>query len=126
MTDTESGVWKKSKGVGFLIGKRLQRSADSGIATVNRLEDVEIELFSTRYADVKAVALDRLVNPLCINRENFLCAFKRRVIQRAAVDRSENSLFLFGERISRAGEECRGEQLDLCHVVGLDDASAQT
>src|SRR6185369_13470484 len=125
MSYTECGGGEK--GIGFvLVGEWLERSAYDCVAAVNRLEDVEIKLFPARHTNVKTVALDRLVNPLRIGRENFLCAFKRRVVQRTAVDRSENGLFLFGERISRAGEERRGEQLNLSHVVGLDDASAQT
>src|SRR5436190_18406028 len=127
MTYTECGGWKKGWSVGFvLLGERLQRSADDSIAAVNRLEDVEVELFPARHTDVEAVALDRLVNPLRVNRENLLRAFKRRVVQRAAVHRAENGLFLFGERVRRAREESRREQFDLRHVVGLDDASAQT
>ena len=124
MTDTECGGWKKSRRVGFLIGEWFQRSADGGIAAVNRLEPVEVELFFTRHADVEAIALNRLVNPLGLNRENFWRSLNRRVVQRTAVDCAKDGLFLFGECVRRTGKERRGEQFDLRHVVRLDDASS--
>ena len=81
MTCTERGSWKESWDIGFVLaGERLQRSADGSIAAVNRLEDVEIKLLPARHADVETISLDRLVNPLRIDRENFLRAFKRRVV----------------------------------------------
>jgi len=82
MTDTKCGGGLKGRGVGFILaGERLQRTADDGVAAVNRLEDVQVKLFSARHADVEAIPLDRLVNPLGINRENLLRALKRRVVQ---------------------------------------------
>src|SRR5689334_1339071 len=98
MTNTECAGREKRRGVGF-GGERLQRSADNGIAAVNRLEDVEVKLFPARHANVKAVLLDRVINSLRIDGENLLRTLKRRIVQRAAVHRAENGLFLFGERV---------------------------
>ena len=84
--------------VAVVFGERFQRAADHGVAAVNRLEDVEVELFSARHADVETVALNRFVNALRVNRENLLRAFKWRVVQRAAVHRAEHRLLFFGQR----------------------------
>src|SRR5438094_2015804 len=106
MTYTECGGWGKGRRVGFaLVSERFQRAADHGLAAVNRLEDVEIKLFAARHADVETVALDRLVNALRVNRENFLRTLKRRIVQRRAVDRAEDRFLFLGERARRARQK---------------------
>src|SRR5437867_6394685 len=98
MACTECGRWEKGRGVGFvLVGERLESSADDGIAAVNRLKNVEIELLPARHANVEAVALDRLVNALRVNRENLLRTFKRRIVQRRAVYRAKDRFLFLAE-----------------------------
>src|SRR5713101_2381742 len=105
MTYTECGGWEKERRVGFaLLGERFQRAADHGLAAVNRLEDVEVKLFAARHADVKAVALDRLVNALRVNRKNLLRTFKRRIVQRRAGYRAKDRFLFFGQCPGRTGK----------------------
>ncbi|MEK7685887.1 MAG: hypothetical protein AAB466_10745 [Verrucomicrobiota bacterium] len=65
----------------FVFFGERRRSADDGIGTVNRLEDVEVKLFSTRQANVETVSLDGFVDALRVNRQHFVRALKRRIVQ---------------------------------------------
>src|SRR5207253_1568152 len=102
------------------------RSADDRIGAVDRLEHVQVKLFSAGHADVEAVPLNRFVDALRVNRQDLLRALERRIVQCRTVDRTEDGLLFFGQRLRRAGEERRGEKLYLRHVIRFDDASAQS
>ena len=73
------------------LRKCFFRAADHGVGTVNGLQDIEVKLFAARHANVETVLLNRVVDALGILREDFLRAFKRRVVERGAVDRSKYS-----------------------------------
>jgi predicted HTH domain antitoxin len=58
-----------------------ERSANFRIVFVDRLRDVEVELFAGGHADVKAITFDRLQDLLGVPIEDSLRTLKRRILQ---------------------------------------------
>ena len=72
-------VWgHEGKWMGRFVGFRegCPGATDARIGAINGLEHVKVELFAGRHANVKAVALDGVVNVLRIGGEDFLRALK--------------------------------------------------
>jgi hypothetical protein len=55
-----------------------------------------------------------------------LRAREGRVIERGAVDGTEDGLLFLCQCARRTGEERRGKEFDVSQIVGLDDFAAQT
>src|SRR6185503_10754861 len=85
-------------------------TAKTRIGPVNGLLDVEVKLFARGDPDIKAIALDRFVNALRVNGKNLLGSLEGRIVQRAAVNRAKDCLFLLSQGTGSPAEERGGKK----------------
>src|SRR5581483_7836707 len=100
--------------------------AQCGVRLVNRLRDVQIKLFSGWNADIKPIALNRIVDLLRVSSQYAFRALNRSVAQRRGFGVPKNGLLPFGQQTSRSAQESGREQFDFREVIGFDEPAPES